>query len=273
MSDVNDMSDLLAGADDQTEELIDTPATGDEVDPSDDPQIADTYLRDLTEDDVYNRLGQVNEFPNHLNAIESRFNGGMTEFNDRLTGLEKSVPTQVGFDSDALSKGLEAYDPKLAEVLVPLLQEVFKVSALDENTLRPHLDTVQSGMKGYVGEQIVASAYSPETLNEIIPTVTDGKFAPEGQRQKDFVDWYSQQGYQTQQALLTFGAPYVNALRSFENWEGTRNSGRATDAKNKTDRLAKGQMPTSQHRRTPKVKTISDDEAFANGFNEVFNEG
>lgn len=227
------------------------------------------YLRDLTEDDVYDRLSRVNDIHERLPSLESRLNGGVSELSQRLAAFEKGLPTQAAFDADALTKGLEAYDPKLAEVLVPLLQEAFKVSALDENTLRPHLDPIQESMRDYVGQQLVMSAYSPEALEEIIPQVKDGKFMPEGQRQKDFVDWYQRQGYDTQQALLSFGAPYVNALRKFEQWEKERTSSRAAAAATKEGQLQRGQVPAGQHRTVPGQKKLSDEEAFLAGFNEV----
>jgi hypothetical protein len=129
------------------------------------------YLRDLTEDDVYERLGRVNEFQPQLSAMESRLNGGVNDIASRLDAYEKGLPTQAAFDGEKLIKGLEAYDPRLAEVLVPLLQEAFQVSSLNENTLRPHLDPMQDSMRQYIGEQLVMSAYSPEAIAEIIPAV------------------------------------------------------------------------------------------------------
>ena len=230
------------------------------------------YLRDLSEDDVYSRLQNIHNMPSQLTGMESRFNGGLGDLTNRISTMEKATPTQANFDFEGLTKGLEAYDPKLAEVLVPLLQDAFKVQALDENTLRPYMDSMRTEMQDWSGEQIVMSAYSPETLAEIIPPVQDGKFMAEGQRHKDFTGWYAQQGYQTQQALLTFGAPYVNALCSFERWEQNQNSARVSKSKQKTDQLVKGQVPTSQHRKTPGAKRISDDEAFESGFNEAFKE-
>jgi len=227
------------------------------------------YLRDLTEDDVYDRLNRVNEFQPQLTALESRLNGGVNDVATRLTAYEKGLPTQAAFDPEKLIKGLEAYDPKLAEVLVPLLQDAFQVNALDENSLRPHLDPMQDSMRQYVGEQIVMSAYSPEAIAEIIPAVKDGRFVPEGQRQKDFADWYGQQGYETQQALLSFGAPYINALRNFEKWETTRTKQRADASVSKQDQLENGQVPSGQHRKPAQPAKLSDEEAFVAGFNEI----
>ncbi len=227
------------------------------------------YLRDLSEDEVYDRLGRVNEFQPQMSAMESRLNGGVNSIADRLTAYEKGLPTQAAFDVDKITKGLEAYDPKLAEVLVPLLQDAFKVNSLDENTLRPHLDPMQDSMRKYVGEQLVMSAYSPEAIAEIIPNVKDGRFMPEGQRQKDFADWYGQQGYETQQALLSFGAPYINALRGFEKWETTRNKQRADASASKHGQLENGQVPSGQHRKPAQAGKLSDADAFLAGFDEA----
>lgn len=269
MSIENELDGLLTGPDSDLEAEL---QLGEDGNPIAAEEEIPPYLRDLTEDDVYDRLTQVGDFPSQLNGLESRLNGGVTDLTQRIANMEKATPTQTSFDMDKLTKGLEPYDPKLAEILGPLLQDAFKVSAMDENTLRPYFDEFSNKMNSNMGEQLVMSAYSPETLAEIIPPVQDGKFTPEGQRHKDFVGWYSQQGYQTQQSLLSFGAPYINALRSFERWEQKKNKGRANSSQNKTDRLVNGQMPTSQHRKTPQAKQASLDEALASGFNEAIKE-
>ena len=114
-------------------------------------EITPLYLRDLSEDDVYDRLTRVNEFQPQMTALESRLNGGVSDIAARLSTYEKGLPTQAAFDSEKLIKGLEAYDPKLAEVLGPLLQEAFQVNALDETTLRPHLAPMQDEIRNDVG--------------------------------------------------------------------------------------------------------------------------
>ena len=231
------------------------------------------YLRDLTEDDVYSRLQRVSEFPNYINGIESRFNGNFSQLQERLTGLEKSLGSRTSFNADKLKKVLEDYDPKLAEILVPALTEAIQVSPLDEATLRPHLDPISNRLTEAFGQQLVLSVYPPETLEEIIPPVKDGKFAPEGQRHKNFIEWYSQQGYQTQQALLQFGAPYVNALRKFEGWEQSKKQDKTRSASDKSSRLAQGQIPTSQSRRNRDAGAQSAEDAFLAAFDEVASEG
>lgn len=230
------------------------------------------YLRDLSEDDVYSRLQRVSEFPEYINSVESRFNGNFSQLQERLTGLEKSLGSRTSFNADKLKKVLEDYDPKLAELLVPALAEAIQNSPIDESTLRPYLDPISNKLFESFGQQLVLSAYPPETLEEIIPPVKGGKFAPEGQRHKDFVEWYSQQGYQTQQALLSFGAPYVNALRKFEAWEQNKKQEKTRSASGKSSRLAQGQVPTSQSRRTRDAGTQSAQDAFLAAFEEVASE-
>lgn len=231
------------------------------------------WLRDLTEDDVYSRLQRVSEFPEYINGIESRLNGSFFQLQERLNGLERSLGTQTSFNTDKLKKVLEDYDPKLAEALVPALIEAIKVSPLDAETLRPHLDPISNKLTEAFGQQLVLSIYPPEVLEEIIPPVKGGKFAPEGQRHKDFIEWYSQQGYQTQQALLSFGAPYVNSLRKFEAWEQSKKQERTRSAGNKSSRLAQGQIPSSQSRRTRAAGVQSAEDAFLAAFEEVASEG
>lgn len=251
-----------------------TPDTDDVPDAGVEPSgEASYYLRDLTEDDVYSRLQQAKNLPDHLTGLESRFNGNFSQMQERLAGLEKSLGSQATFDFSKVQKVLTDYDPKLAEILVPALTEAIKVSPLDEAVFRPHLDSVSNKLTEAFGQQLVLSIYSPETLEQIIPPVKNGKFAPEGQRHKDFVDWYSQQGYQTQQALLNFGAPYVNALRKFEEWEQSRKQEKTRSAGNKSSRLAQGQVPTSQSRHTNTAGPQSAEDSFLAAFEEVYKEG
>lgn len=240
---------------------------GIEVPTEREPEEPSPFIRDMSEDDVYSRLQRVSEFPDHIGGLESRLNGGITQLQERLGGLEKSIGTRASFNTDKLKKILEEYDPKLAEALVPALAEAFQVAPLDEATLRPYLDPVSSKLNETFGQQLVLSFYPPEALGEIIPPVVNGKFAPEGQRHKDFVEWYSQQGYQTQQALLSFGAPYVNALRKFEAWEASRNQEKAAKAGSKANRLAQGQTPASRQKKDSAPQTSQ--EAFLAAFNEV----
>jgi len=230
------------------------------------------YLRDLTEDDVYSRLQRVQEFPEYISGVESRFNGNVSQLQERLAGLEKSLGSRTSFDSSKLQKVLENYDPKLAEILVPALMEAISVSPLDEATLRPHLDPISSKFTEAFGQQLVLSVYPPETLEEIIPPVRNGKFAPEGQRHKDFIQWYSQQGYQAQQALLSFGAPYINALRKFEEWERGRKQEKTRSAGDKASRLAQGRIPSSQSRRTRDAGAQTSEDAFLAAFDEIASE-
>lgn len=256
------------------DEQLNTPDTDDVFDASVEPSSeASYYLRDLTEDDVYSRLQQAKNLPDHLTGLESRFNGNFSQVQERLAGLEKSLGSQASFDFSKVQKVLAEYDPKLAEILVPALTEAIKVSPLDETVFRPHLDLISNKLTETFGQQLVLSIYSPEALEQIIPPVKNGKFAPEGQRHKDFVDWYSQQGYQTQQALLNFGAPYVNALRKFEEWEQSRKQEKTRSAGNKSSRLAQGQVPTSQSRHTNTAGPQSAEDSFLAAFEEVYKEG
>lgn len=230
------------------------------------------WLKDLTEDDVYDRIQRAGKLPEHLSGLESRFTGSLSELQQKLSGIEKSLGTRTTFNTEKLTKVLTELDPKLAEVLVPALAEAFQVHPLDEASLSPYLDPMSSQMKEFMGQQLVLGFYPPDVLEEIIPPIANGKFAPEGQRHKDFVEWYSQQGYQTQQALLNFGAPYVHALKKFESWEKGKNEERAAKSGGKTDRLARGKIPTSRTTRTGRpVQT--NEETFLAAFDEVAKEG
>lgn len=228
-----------------------------------------TYLRDLTEDEVYDRLSRVNQYPEQLRALESRLFGSMGPLTDKLKSLEKSVGTQVGFDSAVLETALKDYDPTLAEKLLPALKESLKVNPLDEATLSPYLTPMQEQMRNWMGEQLVLSAYDPEEIGAMIPDVVDGKWNPTSQRHKDFIDWFAVQGLQTQQSLQSFGAGYVKSLRKFERWEQDQIKERQRAAGAQSTRLAGGQSPSSQGRRGKATKYTTAEEAFLAGFNEV----
>ena len=53
------------------------------------PEETAAYLRDLTEDDVYSRLQRVQEFPDHINGLESRFNGNFCTDAGEVNGIRK----------------------------------------------------------------------------------------------------------------------------------------------------------------------------------------
>ena len=244
---------------------------GDEWDaqPQGEEQQVQPYLRDLTEDDVYDRLTRVTQYPDQLRALESRLFGSMGPISEKLQRLEKSVGTLVGFDPSKLEKVLQEYDPILAEKLVPALKEALRVNPLDEATLSPYLNPVQENMQGWMGEQIVLASYDPEEIGEMIPDVVDGRWNPTTQRHKDFIDWFAVQGLQTQQALQKFGAGYVRALKRFGKWEQDRVKERTKAAGATSTRLAGGQQPSSQGRRAASKSYATPEEAFLAGFNEV----
>lgn len=230
------------------------------------------FIRDMDEETTYGLLTSSRDLPANMTAMESRMQGSLGDLTSRFDTYQKGLPTQSNFNIEALAKGLEAYDPKLAEVLPQLLQDAFKTSPLDETTLSPHLTPMRNEMQDWMGQQLVLSAYSPEAVADIVPPVKDGRFAPEGQRHGDFMSWYTKQGYQTQQSLLSFGAPYVQALRSFEKWETKVNEERANKAGKQTQRLQNGQVPSSQRKLPPKAAPLTDDQALQAGFDEALKE-
>jgi hypothetical protein len=229
------------------------------------------WLRDITEDDAYNTLQSAKQFPDHLRGLESRLFGRFGPLQEKLNSIEKSIGTRVNFDGTRIKKALDAYDGSgaLSEALVPALQEALQVNPLDENAISPYLNPVQDNLRQWAAEQIVLASYDPGEIAEMIPEVVNGRFAPANQRQKDFVDWYSLQGYDTQQALLQFGAPYVQALRKFERWEKDKTQERTKKAGVQSSRLAGGQQVSSQGRRPKKGEPQTAEEAFLAGYNEV----
>ena len=228
------------------------------------------FLRDLTEDDAYERMQHVREFPDQLKALESRVFGSFGPVSEKLRNIEQSLGTRQAFDASKIQAVLDQYDPELSKQLVPALTEAFSPSPLDEATLSPYLDPVRDQMQTWMGEQIVLASYDPETIAEIIPETQNGQWSPANQRQKDFVQWFGSQGHQTQQDLQRFGAPYVQALRKFEKWEQDRIKEREKAAGAKSSRMQGGQQPTAQGRRGKVAGPQTAEEAMLAGFNEVF---
>jgi len=229
------------------------------------------WLRDLDEDTAYNTLRSAQQFPDHLRGLESRFFGRLGPITEKLTSLEKSLSSRVAFDSSKVKAALDAYDESgtLSSSLIPALEEALNVNPLDENTIRPFIDPVQQEFKQELGEALVLSHYSAEEISDIIPEVADGRWNPQSQRHKDFITWYSQQGFEKQQALNEFGPRYIHALRTFERWEKDRNKEREKAAGDSSSRLAGGQQPSSQGRRPRKAGPQTPEEAFLAGYNEV----
>lgn len=233
-------------------------------------EVPPTYLRDLTEDDVYSTLTSAREFPNRLQAAQDRIFGRMGPLVERQNQLESSLNTRVSLDSDKLMAALAEYDDgSLAKTLVPALQEALNINPLDETALKPHLEPIVANLREEFGKQLVLSNYTPDELAAIIPEPDEnGQLVPKGQKQQDFADWYAQQGYERQQALSAFGPGFLQALKAFQGWEKGKIEEREKAAKVKTGRLNGGQQPSAQGKasRTPQLRTESE------GFYSVFKE-
>lgn len=225
------------------------------------------FIGDFTADDVLSRLRSVDDVPSRFGALESRIDGTSKQLMQRLQALEGAIKSRATFKPDAL-KDLSAYDEKLGEVLSKVLPQAFDFGSLDAASLQPALAPYFDQLVADFNEQLVRSHYTPEELSEIIPPVKGDAFAPETQRQKDFVDWYSKQGWSTHQALLSLGAPYVKAIRSFERWEESVKKEREAAAGSKNKKLASGGQPSSRGKRPP-ASVESAEEAFLSAFKEA----
>jgi hypothetical protein len=225
------------------------------------------FIGDFTADDVLSRLRSVDDVPARFGSLESRIEGTSQQLAQRLAALEKSLQTRATFKPDAL-KAVSEYDEKLAEVLGKALPNAFDFGAFDAAALQPMLEPYFNQLVTSFNEQLVRSHYTPEELAEIIPPVKGEAFAPETQRQKDFVAWYNRQGWSTQQALLQLGAPYVRAIRAFERWEEGVRKERAATAEKKAGKLAAGGQPSSNGKRAP-AAVESAEEAFLSAFRDA----
>lgn len=228
-----------------------------------------TYLRDLTEDDVYSRLQSVKDFPNRMSSLESRLFGSMGPVNERIKALEASLGNRPTVNVEAL-KALEEYDPKLAELLAKVLPSAISVNPLDETTLKPFLDPVRQQLAELMGDQLVKAFIDPKRFKEVLPEVdAQGVMQPKGQLQQDFADWFSQQDWETQQAFTVLGPDYIRAWQKFERWEEDKQGQRTNSAQSKTQRLKGAQVPQAAGRQAAGEK--SAEAAWLAGFNEVIN--
>lgn len=226
------------------------------------------FLKDWSEDDVYQRLQDAGEMPDRLNALESRLFGSQGPIKERMDELSKALGNRVSVNTEALKK-LEDYDPKLKEALEEILPDLLNVTPIDETVLEPYLSPVQAQMQEQFGAELVKSFYSVEDINSIVPPADEnGNFTPNGQRHQDFVNWYSKQGYEMRQALTKLGSPYVQALRKFEKWEGDQIKEREKKASDVANKMNGGRQPQSRGKRSsvPRLETQSD------GFYSVFKE-
>lgn len=231
------------------------------------------WLRDLTEEDGYSILSQAREFPGQMRGLESRVYGRFGPLNERLQNLEKSLKTRTSFDESKIgeiTKALDDYDSTgTLSNAIKQLTEGLQVGSIDDATLAPHLGPMQERFSQQMGEEIVKAFYDPEQLAEIVPEVQNGQWAPQSQKHKDFIDWLSQQGYDTHQALQNFGSPYVRALQRFEAWEQEQVQKRTKAEEAKGKRLAGGKQPSSQGVRGKTAGPQTVEEAWLAGFNEV----
>ena len=231
------------------------------------------YLRDLSEDDVYNTLVQSRNLPDKITAAHDRMMGKAGELEAKLKKLEEAysqVNTQAVFDPEPIRKVLEAYDPGLAKSgLAEALAEAIKVTPLSEDVLSPYFDKQLGPIKEQVGDtpfgaQLVLSHYSKDDLNSIVPPADEaGNLAPQSQRHKDFISWYQLQPHQTHVALERFGPEYVHALRQFEKWESAQKQDKSKSSGKRTQRLAGGAMPPASRKNGSTVTTPRNaEEAF-----------
>jgi hypothetical protein len=230
-------------------------------------QTPSKFIGDFSEEDVLSRLSSLDDLPTRFSAVESRFGGAQNELLKRISALESSLKSRATFKPDAL-KELSSYDEKLAEVMQKVLPNAFDFGSIDQASLQPVLQPILSQLVSDFNEQLVRSHYTPDELAEIIPPVKGDNFAPETQRQKDFVTWYNKQGYTTQQSLLTLGAPYVRAIRMFEKWEEGVRKQRETAAADKAGKLANGGQPSSRGKRPTAVRE-DPQEAFLSAFKDA----
>ena len=244
-------------------EALNEGALGDDVSTGEAPA---AFLKDWTEDDLYSRVQQIDEYPDRLNALESRLFGSQGPIKEQLKNLSEAMGKRVEVNTEAL-KALDEYDPKLREALESILPDLLNVTPIDETVLEPYLSPVRDGLGKQFGQELVEAFYSAEDVDAIVPKLDGNKnWAPQGQRQEDFVNWYSKQGYDTIQALQKLGAPYVRALQRFERWEQEQVKEREKAAESKVTRLKGGEQPAGKGKRSTDSGLSTEADGFYSRF-------
>ena len=232
----------------------------------------EAWLRDIDEETAYNTIQSARQFPDHLRGLEHRLFGRLGPIQEQINKLGQSLGQQTAVDGEKIKAALDKYDGTggLSEALVPALVEAFQSRPIDEGVISPFLAPMQEEFHKQLAESLVLSHFTPEQIAEIIPEVQNGSFANvQSQRHKDFVAWYTQQDFNTQQSLNEFGPAYVHALRKFERWEKDKIQERTEAAGAKSSRLERGQQPSSQGHRARNAGPQTPEEAFIAGYNSV----
>lgn len=228
------------------------------------------WLRDLTEDDAYSILQRARHLDEKLESATGPLSSELAAIKKQLEGFQ-STPSEPSVDVDKIKSVLEKYDPGLASAgLAEALAEAIRFTPLTKESFEPHLAEFRSQLGEMpIGNQIVLAHYDPDDIAAIIPSSdANGNPIPETQRHKEFLAWFDVQSPKTQQALQTFGAPYVRALKKFESWEQEQAAKRKQAVDDKSSRLAGGAQPSAKKKSGGATKLTADD-LFLQGFNEA----
>ena len=229
------------------------------------------FLKDMTEDDLYDR---IKGFPDHLSALESRFGESLSPLNARIEEIQKNLGARQSFTPklEKLTKVLEEYDPNLAKAFMPALEESLResitASPLDGAVLEPHLTPYLSQLQEKFNQDLtlgLLDAYNID-VTSIIPPVEGGKWNPQSQTHKDFIEWYSLQDMKVRDALAQSGAGFAQALNRFQKWNAGKLKEREQHAGKSVARLNAGQQPSAAGKTSSRRSLESEED----GFNYAF---
>jgi len=238
------------------------------------------FVGQYTEDQVAERLGMLDGFGQHIEAVEGRFNESLSPLAERLQELEKSlgsrqsvqVPAELIAEIDA---HFSKWDPKLGEgvgaLFQRLLTESVKSAPLDENALRPYIEPMLREQE-YKTETAWLEAIEPHLGFQIEDLHQDGEL------KKEFYGWLRLQPRSVHEAV-TAARPdgYVAHPRAFGKVMQSFDKARKQKLKSESDnatassaRLSGARQTSSSATGSPSRKQSSD--PFADGFNEVLRE-
>jgi hypothetical protein len=241
------------------------------------------FLGDLSEQDVLERLGLVNDLPGQVRGVEERLTGALTPLQQQLQELQAARAQQPAFSPklDAVNAVLKEYDPTLAEKLGPALaqalQDSFSYSPLDGDALRPHIEPMLGELRSQFETEHAITVLDSLGFDPDSVVNREDVNQPATDLQKDFLKWYGALDVPTRRALAPGEGEdkgpisplaYARAMQKFAKWRGKQIQDKGEEAGNAARRLAGASSISSQSRSEPRRGPRTE----ADGFYSVFKE-